>query len=410
MELFKEKRVFIDSLFLASVKVFQLIFPLIIYPILFTKLGTDNFGKIIFHLLIIEIVNVITSYGYELSGLKNCSLYRDNSKKLSLEYFTIQLARLVIFLPVILILYLIILPVLELDFYMLLTLSPYIILNQLVFPWFFLSIERSKLIPFIMISGKIGLLLIVLFFLQDETDSYVYLLALNFEWIIISIFYFYFLSKTRLIKFVYVPLFVIKESLIENFGLFVSRFFVIIYYRCNGIILGSLSSFSALSAYNIGEKMASSIKIPTSSFSQVCFAKISNERETILVEQFSLVILVLSLILVVPIQMYMDNILHYFDSDLVIYSEQLCLMLWAVPIGAVSSFLGASGLLAFEQKKQFNFSIYFSVVVYFSSLLLLYLFFEINILNLIFLLLFIESIILIIRIYFYLRNVRSVES
>ena len=67
---------------LSVLYILNLLIPFIIYPYLIRVLGAETYGLVIYAQAVVMYFVILISFGFNLSGVKLVSLYRENKEKL----------------------------------------------------------------------------------------------------------------------------------------------------------------------------------------------------------------------------------------------------------------------------------------------------------------------------------------
>lgn len=151
---------------------FNLITPLLVAPYVIKICGEDGFGKVGIGLSLVFILTVLIDFASGINGVKDVSIYRENSekiKKIARTMFGLKFIALgiVVMLSIILIFFI---PFLSKEKELLL-LSLTLLLSQALNPiWFLQGIDKFKIISFITIISKVIYIILVLLFVVKKSD------------------------------------------------------------------------------------------------------------------------------------------------------------------------------------------------------------------------------------------------
>ena len=212
------KSIFSKNFFNLSLNQGLNIFATIIYtPILFQRLGDENFGLINLAFSIIIILSIIVSYGYNLNGPIKIA----QSKDLETENFIIRdILSLRIFNA--LIIFIISAPLIIFfssnNFYKILIFSFIILLNEALNPLFYLQ-GKNKIFPQAVINffSKIFYIILIYFFVLSSSEAYL----ANFFYGLSALLFVFFFWVNHFIKYSFSKIRVsftnIKDRINENF-------------------------------------------------------------------------------------------------------------------------------------------------------------------------------------------------
>ncbi|WP_459672426.1 oligosaccharide flippase family protein [Vibrio owensii] len=354
-----------DSLSLMFVKGLGLIVPLLVYPHLFRVFGAESLGTILFHFVVVEAIILLSSYGFEYSGVKRCSIRKNSLIKLSITLNNVIATRFLITFTLLIIVLCVSLNIKTLSFNYLIILVPYTVISSFYVQWFFLSIGKAKLSSIITLVTRAIYCLMVLFLVNQESkvEEVFYIVTVERLLLVLALYYF---KKKRGLFFVRIKKRSVKVTMKRDFSLFLSRLLVIFYSKSNALIVGYIGSTAVVSALDFTSKIINVAKIPSASLSQIVYPHVSKTKSRrvfllcfVLITTFSLLICFLLYLALPKLVFYLTN------NELEKYINIMSLLLISYPISAVSSYVGASGLLSFNKKRYFNFSVYSSIVTYF---------------------------------------------
>lgn len=394
-----QKRFFSDATFLMIAKVITLFIPVLLYPYLYRTLGMEVFSEIIFKLALIELISVIASYGFELTGVAFCSRNNENPKKISVFISKVILIKLLISIivySVVVFLFSFSQSSRVIDFTLL---YPYLIFSQFLMPWFFVAISKPKLSVIIIFFSKLIAVFLIFSLVDGEHDVKEYYLAITVERLLVFIFFLWFFCKNY--YFTKVKLTSLKCILVRDFSIFLSRALAMLFQKSTTLILGFLAIPNGVAIFDIVTKLTTGMKVITSSISQLAFPIISKTRSNKELIRFGVVICFCSLSTYALVVAFLEDIISILTSNtLSSYTLEIALLLIVFPITSFSSYLGSSGLLAFNKRVGFSKSIKIPMSMYFVCLSLILLFDLASLNTILTLFVFVEVFILSLRVYY----------
>ena len=142
------KKIIINNIFsLGSIEIIGLLIPIISMPLLTSALGADMYGQYLLIMTILTFGNTIVDYGVQYSGVRDVSKNINNKKARDFLFSNYQAIRLFLsFIYIIIISFYFILFKSEFMMYIWSSLIPYIFGYFLSSPWFFLSINKTKIL------------------------------------------------------------------------------------------------------------------------------------------------------------------------------------------------------------------------------------------------------------------------
>jgi len=263
--------------YLTVLQVFNMVLPLVTYPYLIRVLGKEIYGLIIYAQAIANYFVLIVSYGFNISGVKEVSINRDNKEKINEIFSCIMLIKFALLIASFLILYLLLtFTPLGQGYHNLYYLSMWLCVYELIFPiWYFQGTEKMKYITIISFTGRIIFLGLIFVVIETKKD-FLYVPILNGVGALIAgtVSLVLIFTKDK-VKFVIPKLMVIRKHLADSFSLFLSIISIKIYTITNRVILGSFVGMTAVSYYDLADKIITILKTPSHILSQSIFPRVS---------------------------------------------------------------------------------------------------------------------------------------
>ena len=236
--------------------------PLIIIPFLFSRLGAEKYGLIVFAQSLVASFGLFVNYGFNLSATKEIAIHQKSSEKVSEIYSTVTIIKsffafiaLLVFLVVIFFsdkLY---------DEKLLFLLTFGTIIESILFPvWFFQGMEKMKFITFIYTFSKIIVAILIFTKINGPNDyllvPIIYLCGTISSGIISLLFVF----RLFKIRFFFPSLQQFKFQLFQGWYLFLSNTSINLYRNANILILGFITSPLFVGYYAIAEKVIKALQ------------------------------------------------------------------------------------------------------------------------------------------------------
>lgn len=168
-----------NFLSLGVIKFFDLLVPLLVVPLLISKVGLVNYGKYAFAYSFIFYFLNVTQYGFSLSAVRDISVSRDRPSEVNRifnEVFTTKLYLTIVVLTI-LTLTVLFVPIFQNDSKLYIYLSLMIIGDLLSPNWFFQGIEKMKFITLINMVSKSTYILLIFLLVKNYDDYYLIGLA-----------------------------------------------------------------------------------------------------------------------------------------------------------------------------------------------------------------------------------------
>jgi PST family polysaccharide transporter len=242
--------------------------------------GPEKFGIISLAYAISYYFNIITDYGYSISGVQRIAQNQSDLNKrseITKNIFTVQILIMIgcIILLIAIINLFSALKEFEHVFYYSFLMVP---ANILIALWFYLGIEKVYYINYITLCSKMVYVVFIFIFIQTEFDFYLVPLIYGLSLLFGGFVSLFILIRTFQITFKkHIP-FYIREYLKEDRSLFVSNIFINLYRNSNIIILNFFAGSDIVGIYSAGERIIKAIQGVFTPLTQVLYPYISRIR------------------------------------------------------------------------------------------------------------------------------------
>src|ERR1035437_5835975 len=158
--------------FMSIFQLSQIAFPLIIYPYLIRVLGKETYGIIAYSNAVVAYLLILINFGFNISEVKDISIYRDNIEKVSEIVSSVFIIRAMLFIIAILLLSILIITIPAFTSYKWLYLAYMgILINGAIDPsFYFQGIEKMKFITIISFLSNIAFLILMFLFINDKSQ------------------------------------------------------------------------------------------------------------------------------------------------------------------------------------------------------------------------------------------------
>lgn len=258
-------------------QIVNLITPLLVAPIIISKCGIENFGKIGVATSIFLIISLFIDFGSNLIGVKEISIYKEKNKQIR-DYLNIvyTLKILIFFILLFFILVAIFLLRNIIDYRLYLFSLP-ILLAQLFNPlWIYQGKEDFRTSNIIIFFSK-SIYIISIFLIIKNTNDYLYVIPLlGISNSIINIYFFLKIYRDNNLLFFRVGYKSLKNEFLSTFSIFLSNIFISIYINAPIIIVKYILGDLAAGIYKIGDMLLTIYRNYLSVFFNVSFPKFCN--------------------------------------------------------------------------------------------------------------------------------------
>jgi PST family polysaccharide transporter len=263
-DLFKSadsKRLIGNFMSLSVLQGANLLLPLVTFPYLVRVLGIEKFGLISFALATVAYFEILTDYGFDFSATRQISIHRDDKAKLTSIYNAVLTVKMVLSLFSFIFLTILVFSIPKLaEFYWVYYFTFLRVIGKSLFPeWFFLGLEKMKIVTYLNLVAKIIFTLAIFFFVKSESDLLLVPIFNSLGFLVIGI------VAILQVKFSFGVDFKIqsKETLIEHvkdgWHIFLSRIYVNVFTTTNTFLLGMLTNNIIVGYYAVASKIIEAI-------------------------------------------------------------------------------------------------------------------------------------------------------
>jgi len=383
--------------YLSIVQLLNILLPLILIPYLLRILKSYNYGLIVYAQSIIAYIVILVNFGFDFSATKNISKNSNNKAKINEITSSVIIIKLLFFGISIIILFGIFFVVsIRKEMILLLLFSMHMVLMDIIIPiWFFQGIEKMKPISISILITKLVYVVLVFLFIKKEED-FLLVPVLNLVGVFIGGTYSLYLIFAKYSVKLYLPkkniiIFYIKDS----FALFLSRISSQVYVYASKFLIGTFIGLNELAYYDIAEKVVRVIKLPQYILSQVLFPRFSKKIDKHIYKRMQLISLLFVILAIIAIYNFAPFIITLINNESnELATRILRILIFSVfPVYIVSYYATLLLIPLGFEKIWTKISIY-SVLLYLTLFLLLYIFKLVNVINLTFLNVIIEFYVL----------------
>jgi PST family polysaccharide transporter len=246
------KRLLENFISIYSIQIVGMVLPLITLPYVIKTLGFDNYGLIILASSLIAYFQSITDFSFRITATRDVAVFRDSPKKLNLIYskvLTIKAIFLLVSFALLTIIVLVYPPFYKERLVFFLTMP--MLLGYTLFPeWYFQGIEKMRYITLLNFSLKIFFTICVFIFIKNKSDYWIYPLLQSAGSVGVGIVAQFILIKKHKLKFIWLPLRIIKRTIATNFPIFLTQFLPTLYNNTTTFLLGIMTTNSLLGIYS----------------------------------------------------------------------------------------------------------------------------------------------------------------
>lgn len=375
-ELLSRYKLLLDNFnYLSILQLFQLLFPLIIYPYLIRVLGKDLYGVVAYANAITAYFIVFINFGFEISEIREISIHRKNKRKVSEIVSSVLSIKSIFALLSILIIVLSVFFIPKLSKHRLLFFATFgMLIDAAINPrFFFQGIEKMKFITILSLGSRLMFLSLIFIFVKTPEHYFLVPLLTSIGAIISSIFGLIIVFKEFDIRYLKPKLSKIREYVNNSLPFFGSRISILLINKTNILLIGTFVGYTEVAYYDLADKLVSVMKMPLNIFNQVLYPNVSKTKNTKLVKKIMFFLFLVYIIGYLSMFYLGVPLIEIFaGSEMIPAVFVLYILGFSVITELFSVFMGAPMLLAIGYKKEYNRSIIWGSIFYLIVLLLIY--------------------------------------
>ena len=336
--------------------------PLIVMPFVIRQIGPEGFGIIALAHVVMIYLSTICDYGFNLTATRDIALHKSDKLRVSRIFAVVLASKLLItFLAFILLTILVwAIPFFRANINVYMFGFVYVIGQSLLISWFFQGLERMHYITLVTLLSRLIFVALVLVFIKQRTDSFLFLFFLGLGNIIagsISIVMAIRIFRLQLVRPHWSQIF---DELKNGWQIMVSNVSVNTYQYANVFILRIFTNDLTVGYYSIAEKIFFAIRQILGIFSQAIYPRVcqlamkSKEQISTFFTSFYLPFLWLVIALSLSVFIFSPQIVQLFLSEKPDIAVLLLQVLSLVPVIVCLNIPAFQLLLAFNQKNSYT--------------------------------------------------------
>lgn len=352
---------------LTFMQLLNYILPFITLPYLARVLTIEEYGVYIFSLSFIQYFIIIVDFGFDLSGTREISINRNNSKKLSEIFSSILIIKFILMLISLIILILLILFVPTIKEYWHVHLLMFLMVfgNMLLSIFIYQGLEKMKFITILNASIKIFFTLSIFIFVKDQNDLALVALLNSIGYIIVGIISLIIITSVINIK-LKIPS---KESIVSQLKnsaqFFWSRIAVSMYTTSNTFVIGLILGPVAAGFFGTADKLFRGVVSLYQPLNSVLYPYIAHSKNISLYKKLFKISTISNIFIVLLVFLFSDSIINLIFGEGYGESAVLLKMFMFAAIYMMPSILMGYPLLgALGYTKEVNNSVIFASILH----------------------------------------------
>lgn len=248
----KDGKALLENFFsLSALQLIGMLLPLITLPYVLSTIGFEKYGIIVFASSLIAYFQSLTDFSFKVTAVRDVAIFKNSLSKLNLIYSKVIIIKsifLILSLSLITLIVFLYPPFSE--YSLIYGLSMLMLVGYTLFPeWFFQGIEKMRYITYLNLGIKVFFTLCIFIFIRREEDYWKYPLLQSLGFIGAGIVGQLMLIYKYKLKLVWLPIRIIKRTIINNFPLFVNQFVPTLYNNTSTFLLGLMGTKSMVGIY-----------------------------------------------------------------------------------------------------------------------------------------------------------------
>lgn len=388
--------------FLSVLRFFNIGVKFLLVAYLVRVLGDINYGILTWSDSVIQYFLIFINFGFNVYAAKYIvenKSSKTNINKITSGVFTVKA---ILFLLSFLILFFLsffdTFSIYKNFLYLLLLIG----IGEVFFPiWYFQGIEKLQLATYITITARLILVIGTVFFVLSPEDLIIHIYLLVISSLFMGFLGYFTLIRLFHFKFIWVGFRVLSTLLKEAYMFFLGRFLSLTFNFMTIFLIGIFYTMDYVSGFDIALKIVLVCIIPFDMLQQAIFPTITRTKNKKLIKKIIISTTLLGLIFSSILYFFSIELLALFGGkSLINFNTVLETLAIIPPFVALTFILGTCTLVAFGYNKQYNQSLIISSLIYILVVFILYLLDQLNFWNLIYLRVFSDVILALIRIYY----------
>lgn len=365
-----------NAISMAAYQGVNALLPLVAVPFLFRQLGDEFFGLYSFAWATVQILVMITDFGFNLSATKYISSHKGHTKVINRYLNGAFISRIllgILCLAALLVMVTYIKPFNENPTFFLLFFG--VVVGNVMFPmWFFQGIEKMKYITIFNIVAKLVTFIPIFIVIRTPADFLMIPVFFSIGYILAGVISLYFIYKKEGMKWFFPAFKEVKAIMKDSSTYFLSRISVTAFTRVNVLVLGMASgSMIPVSFYSRAETLYKAYNLLISPITDVIFPHMANTKDVPFFKKLFYTVMKINVPVVILVLVFAGPLFHLLYADASIESVNVFrILMIGCLITIPSMMLGYPFLAALGHASYTNMTIVITSVVHICGVFLLY--------------------------------------
>ncbi|MBT7816253.1 MAG: oligosaccharide flippase family protein [Polaribacter sp.] len=388
--------------YLTLMKFFNIGVKIVLAAYLIRILGSEKYGLITWLDSVIQYFIMIVNFGFNIYAAKYIVENKNKSTKINEIVSSIFIIKGCLFIfSLICVLFLGSFETFS-AYKRLLLLLMFSGIGEVLFPvWFFQGTENLKPATIIVFLTRLFLLVGTVIFVNSQYDLLSYILLFVSSSLLMGGFGIFYLFKYYNIRIVLLPINKLIHYFRESLPFFIGRFLSLVFNFGTIFFIGKFCLLEQVTGFDTGLKIVMLGVIPFEMLQQAVFPTISRTKNKKLLKNLVYVSFIVGVFIGSIIFLMADYFMVWFGGEEMLqFAPSLKLLAILCPFVSLTFILGTCSLVAFGFYREYNFSLIFTSIVYMLILIVLYFTGKINFWNLIYLRVFGDVLMALIRLFY----------
>ena len=388
--------------YLTLMKFFNIGVKIVLAAYLIRILGSEKYGLITWLDSVIQYFIMIVNFGFNIYAAKYIVENKNKSTKINEIVSSIFIIKGCLFIfSLICVLFLGSFETFS-AYKRLLLLLMFSGIGEVLFPvWFFQGTENLKPATIIVFLTRLFLLVGTVIFVNSQYDLLSYILLFVSSSLLMGGFGIFYLFKYYNIRIVLLPINKLIHYFRESLPFFIGRFLSLVFNFGTIFFIGKFCLLEQVTGFDTGLKIVMLGVIPFEMLQQAVFPTISRTKNKKLLKNLVYVSFIVGVFIGSIIFLMADYFMVWFGGEEMLqFAPSLKLLAILSPFVSLTFILGTCSLVAFGFYREYNFSLIFTSIVYMLILIVLYFTGKINFWNLIYLRVFGDVLMALIRLFY----------
>lgn len=383
LQIKRYKTILSNFTYLSVLNGLDILLPLAIIPYITNVVGATYFGYYAFVLVLVQNINIVTSYGYLFSATKKISQNRDNPDAVNATFSAVIAGRLLIAMIAVAFVFAIsgVLFKDSVQLFMFITSLGMIFGDVFIPTWLFQGFERMKYVTIVNSFSKILFTLLVVVVVKERQD-YRYILLMSSIGYFLAAVLSMILVRRQFGLALRVPSWAsVTVELKDGLPLFLSTIGMSLYRNINVIVLNFFVSSASVAVYALAEKVIKACQSLVNPLSQALFPyfgyrmregrEAERKSDIRVLGRISAALALMLVLASAGIFMFSGVLSRFLGDDFDKASPLLDMMIPVLVFGCLNYLLGFVGLVNMNRQKYFFYAVMSSGTIALLTLLVL---------------------------------------